>query len=156
MITIDKAMEYLVYYPDTGDLFVKSTKGCRLVGSRAKKRRYLFVKINGKTYTAHKLIWLLMTGKNIPIGLEIDHVNNVKDDNRWANLRLATRQQNIANVGSRRDGLKGAYRNHYRWAAKIGVNGRFIHLGNFLTEAEAHEAHMRAAKLYFGDYARAL
>lgn len=43
---------------------------------------------------AHRVIWEAVNGV-IPEGLEIDHLNGVKHDNRSSNLEAVTRQQNV-------------------------------------------------------------
>lgn len=49
------------------------------------------------TYRLHRLIWLYETGSFPPDGMEIDHVNRIRSDNRWSNLRLVTSKENKAN-----------------------------------------------------------
>ena len=69
---------------------------------------YLQVTFGGKCFQAHRLAWRLHTGE-WPSD-EIDHINRIKDDNRWANLRAANRYINTQNVGTRKDnkwGVKG-------------------------------------------------
>ena len=46
-----------------------------------------------KTYLQHRFVFEVFNGK-IPSHLEIDHLNNIKTDNRIKNLQLLTRQQN--------------------------------------------------------------
>jgi hypothetical protein len=52
--------------------------------------------IDGKQQRVHRLIWLYMTGE-WPKD-QIDHINNVKHDNRWKNLREADNQLNHYNL----------------------------------------------------------
>ena len=42
----------------------------------------------------HRIIYQLVHGP-IPEGMEIDHINGVKDDNRPENLRAVTHQRNL-------------------------------------------------------------
>jgi hypothetical protein len=108
---------------------------------------------------AHQLAFLYMTG-SIPI--EIDHANGDRADNRWANLREATRKQNNGNrrkyKGHWPKGvvkLKTKKPTHKAFWARIHKGNRAISLGIFRTPEEAHEAYMRAAKDYFGsEFAR--
>jgi hypothetical protein len=44
--------------------------------------------------SAHRLIWITANGP-IPDGLEINHQNGIKLDNRISNLELVTRQGNV-------------------------------------------------------------
>ena len=46
------------------------------------------------TYAQHRFVFEVFKGK-IPSNLEIDHINNLKSDNRIKNLQLLTRKQNV-------------------------------------------------------------
>ena len=58
---------------------------------------YLFTNFyfKGKlhTFQIHRVIWIAFNGV-IPNGYEIDHINNVRDDNRLDNLQLLTKGEN--------------------------------------------------------------
>lgn len=105
------SQEYLIecfyYDPDTGILvwkkrpiehFYNHQSFCRwntmfsgkTAGHKSKDRYgfYLSVRVNISTYKAHRLIWKIVTGTD-PCG-EIDHINGIKTDNRFINLRDAT------------------------------------------------------------------
>ncbi|MCC6596965.1 MAG: HNH endonuclease [Rhodanobacteraceae bacterium] len=89
---------------------------------------------------------------------EIDHRNRNKLDCRRANLRVATRAQNNANIPVRKDstsGIKGVrqIRRTGRWQARITVNRRQIHLGIFNDKDAAVEAYANAARVAFGEFA---
>ena len=55
-----------------------------------------------KTYQAHRFIYECFNGI-IPEGKEIDHINNIRDDNRLCNLQLLTPQQNCKKAAEDRD-----------------------------------------------------
>jgi len=57
---------------------------------------YLIIKIKGKQYKAHRLVYLYFNGK-FPKN-EIDHINRIRSDNKIENLRDVTRQQNMDNT----------------------------------------------------------
>ena len=89
----------------------------------------------------------------------VDHVNGNGLDNRRANLRQATNQQNSQNRGLssiNTSGYKGVGfdRRRRKWRAYIHVDGRQRHLGYFTTAPEAAAAYDIAAIEHFGDYAR--
>ncbi|RKZ99884.1 MAG: hypothetical protein DRQ42_06770, partial [Gammaproteobacteria bacterium] len=68
---------------------------------------YRLIKINGKTYRAHRLVFLYHKGY---MPEEVDHINGSKSDNRIENLRSANRQENQWNrkTGSNNtSGIKG-------------------------------------------------
>ena len=69
------------------------------------KDGYLIIKIKGKQYKAHRLVYAYFNGRFPPD--EIDHINRVRSDNRIENLRACTRQQNIANTTKRPNPVTG-------------------------------------------------
>lgn len=93
--------ERYLYNPNTGIVtYKKWFKGIRKdqvgmpVGSKTTKG-YLDVKILGKSYRLHRIIWLMVTGK-FPDDV-IDHDNLIKDDNRWVNLKDSSQRSNTLN-----------------------------------------------------------
>lgn len=104
---------------------------------------------NPRRVYMHRLIM------NAPTGLEVDHINGDKLDNRRENLRLATRKQNSRNLPARaRSGYRGVAPNHKRWAAQITVDGQMHYLGTFNTPEEAALRYDHEARACFGDFAR--
>ena len=88
---------------------------------------------------------------------QIDHINGIKDDNRFCNLREATNSQNNANKKKtikNVSGYKGVYKDGNRWRSQIEINGKKIHIGRYETPEEAHAAYVTKAKELFGDYAK--
>jgi hypothetical protein len=87
-------------------------------------------------------------------GVEVDHRNGDGLDNRFKNLRLATRSQNEANKPPRgRTGFKGvSYDSRSRrYAAYVGHDKKWV--GTFATAVEAAVARDVAAKEMFGEFA---
>jgi hypothetical protein len=90
MLTQEILKQYVVYHPDTG--WFTST-GVRYsnkqvgerVGTLHKTKGYRYLAIQGKTYREQRVVFLYMTGKWPEH--QVDHINRIKDDNRWANLR---------------------------------------------------------------------
>jgi hypothetical protein len=156
MLTIDRAEELLAYDADTGVLRWRKTLSNRCVaGNRAgtvsaKTPRYSNrqIRIDGKLYREHRLIWFLCTGEWPPADLQIDHINGNPLDNRWRNLRLATNSQNQWNRDKQcnnTSGHKGVWRKGNRWAATIWVNNKKLSLGSFASAEEAGAAYRAAA-----------
>lgn len=110
------------------------------------------IRIGGKRVSkrVHRLIALAFL--DLEPGQEVDHINRIRSDNRLANLRLATRSQNLCNSSARRNGLKGACPHKNRWQAQITINGKNTPLGYHDTEAEAHAAYCKAAKKLHGEF----
>lgn len=90
--------------------------------------------------------------------IQIDHINGNKLDNRKANLRLCTNQQNCRNVTKRtnnKSGYKGVvwHKASNKWLAKITVNKIVKYLGIFENKDMAAKAYNNAAIKYFGEFA---
>ena len=129
------------YDPVTGEL--RRSNGT-LAGTR-RRDGYGQVYFQGKHHLSHRVCWFLMTG-GWPEN-EIDHVNHDRMDNRWFNLRAATRSQNEVNKARR-----GVYMiRPDRWRARI--NGK--HIGYFASESEALASYKEARRAHFGEYAHA-
>jgi hypothetical protein len=154
------------YVPETGE-FIRIAAPTRSAGKLLNKPAKAYINDNGYAlislgrvwrFRAHQLAWLYMTGE-WPSG-DIDHKNDIRHDNRWENLRAATRSQNIGNARIPHDslsGVKGATwdKNRGKWLSQIVFQGRHIYLGRFDTKEEAGAAYDRAALKYFGEFARA-
>lgn len=124
------------------------------VGSLTKSG-YLSTRINGENYYVHVLIWAYVNGDDE--GLNVDHINRIKHDNRISNLRLVTNSQNLFNSGCSKNSLSGEKGVHKRkdcstWRAVINVDGRRINLGGFKSKEEAVEAYRKASIELHGEY----
>lgn len=81
-----------------------------------------------------------------PEGMEVDHRNRNRCDNRRCNLRVVTHGQNARNKKRRRDnvsGFNGVFWSHGRrlWIAQTSVDGRVVQIGAFNSAEVASEAH---------------
>ena len=127
----------------------------RFAGKRAgtvDRNGHRQVKWNGGTHREHRIIWRLVTGE-WPKD-EIDHINGVYGDNRWENLREASRVENARNQKQRTDNTSGRVgvcfdRERRRWVAWVGLRGRTKFLGRFATKEEAVAART-AAEIKYG------
>jgi hypothetical protein len=119
---------------------------------------YRYIAVEYRRYPAHQLAWLYMTGEWCrPI---VDHRDTDRANNRWDNLRRATKSANAANRVRHRNnstGFKGVSFNRKSgtWRAQICKDGRSRWLGTFPTPQAAHEAYVAAARRLFGEFARA-
>lgn len=155
----------LRYDPETGVFFFLVRRGRLNPGDRAgslnKESGYVEITLrpyNPHHQKAHRLAWLYMTGEWPE--REIDHKNLIRHDNRWVNLRPATRIQQCANSPMRKtnsSGFKGVSFDSWtqRWVARIKVENKHLNLGRFDSKDAAHRAYRSAAKQYFGEFARA-
>jgi len=85
---------------------------------------------------------------------EVDHINHVRDDNRWINLRAASKQENHRNRKldtNNKSGFNGVtwYKNYSKWLACIGIGGKQINLGYFENKDDAIAAR-KAANIKYG------
>jgi hypothetical protein len=107
---------------------------------------------NGTLHHLHRLVMA-----PIPPGIEVDHINGHRLDNRRANLRLVTRQQNLFNRCANLNtptGYKGITFTKGRWKARIQKDGSAYSLGCYDEPEAAALAYNLAAKRLFGEYAR--
>lgn len=153
--------EIFDYDTETG-VFTYKTRAARRVqvGDVAgffNSEGYRRVRFEGRTYAAHRLAWLYVRGER-PVGM-IDHINGVKDDNRIANLRLASRTENLANSRIFRSGKsapKGVSQmQNGKWSARIQKDRESTFLGYFHSQEEAAAAYKKKATELFGNFARA-
>lgn len=108
MITQDRLKELFNYNPNTGKftriLQVNGQKAGTIAGS-INSDGYAQIRIDTGRYKAHRLAFLYMTGK-LP-DAEIDHINGIRDDNRWCNLRAVSKGENQRNAKLRCDSKTG-------------------------------------------------
>jgi hypothetical protein len=146
------------YCPTTGILTWNNSEKVRrdLRGKEAGSTHcsgYRTVSINNSQYKVSRVAFAMMTGE-WP-AQQLDHVNRVRNDNRWINLREATVSENMRNrtawgfKTSRRKGVRFA---HGRYEARIQVNKVSHFLGSFDLEDQAAAAYIEAAKQLHGGF----
>ncbi len=138
-----KELKELFKYSDgrltrlTGRVGRKGTKTIESCGGG-----YIQAKVNGKRLYVHRLVWELHHD-SIPEGMVIDHINNIKDDNRIENLRcvsIAENNHNRQTHNNNTSGYKGVNRDKGKWRARVAINGKRLDLGLFDTPEQAHKA----------------
>jgi len=158
-LTQSALKENLDYDQGTGFFTRKKNVGGRKIGDicRCKHHEgYIVISVKGFTYHANRLAVLYMTGR-WPVE-HVDHINGVRDDDRWCNLREATNAENTRNKkkhSNNTSGFKGVYlkKDRNKWGARITVNGDQIHLGYFDDINDANKAYRLAANKYHGEFA---
>ena len=144
--SLKRVQELLEYDPLTGDFTWKVSRGPKPAGSPAGQRwvDYVRIRIDGLSYQAHRLAWLLLTGTD-PGNMVIDHIDCDKQNNRADNLRLSTISENGART------LRGEPKCY-----QVSANGKYqavytykrkrITLGTFDTAEEASKVGREARK----------
>ena len=114
---------------------------------------YRSIRIEGKDYRAHRLVWKYHYGKD-PKEF-IDHIDGNKINNNIENLREATNQQILFNTGPSKNnklGIKGVSKNGNKYVARIEINGKSKYLGMFNTIEEARLAREEAEIKFFKEF----
>ena len=151
IITQKRLKEALHYDPCAGIFINKITRGPRAIkGSVAGwvgTNGYIIINIDGLRYKSHRLAWLYITGK-WPDN-EIDHINHIVSDNRFINLRSATRAENNRNMPIQKNNTSGFtgvvwHKQANKWQAQISINRKNKSLGLFDIINDAIEAREKA------------
>lgn len=116
---------------------------------------YLYGRVDGPLYLIHRLAFLYITGAFPPE--DVDHENHDRADNRWTNLRHATRTENLQNQRLSQRSTSGHTGVHWckdrkKWLAHVRVNGKSKHLGYFTKKSDAVQTR-KAANVKYGFHA---
>lgn len=139
--------EIYSYNPDTGIFLRKGD----YVGITESSNKYLRAHYRGKTYSVHRLIWIYMTG-DAPAN-DVDHIDHDRQNNKWENLRLVSRKQNMQNAiksKANTSGFTGVVwcKQQRQWQAQIMIDGKTKKLGRHDSKIDAVAARIRANKFY--------
>jgi hypothetical protein len=159
MLTQSRLKELFNYCPESGAFTrLASCKGVKagLSGSNDGKG-YLLIRVDGKKYKSHRLAFLYMTGEFPPH--DVDHVNGVRDDNRWENLHAATRSENCKNqklYNTNKSGYMGVGWNKRagKWHARYRISNKLHHLGYFADINDAVSARATVSHLFHENHGR--
>ena len=157
MLEYREALELFRYDYETGVLYWRWRVNSRVpktleAGAQNKSNGYLYVTVHGRRYLVHRVVMLMCYGF-YGEGLEVDHINHVRNDNRLDNLRFVTHGENMRNksVSSKNtSGVTGVYfsKAKKKYRAQIKVDRETIYLGIFDTLEGAAEARRQADRKY--------
>lgn len=104
-----------------------------------------------KTKKIHQLVAIaFLDHKPCGLVLVVDHINEVKADNRLENLQIVTNRFNLYKSYQKRGGCSSEYtgvcwdKTALKWKSSIKLNGKDKHLGYFTNELEASKAYQAA------------
>lgn len=135
--SIERLNELFLYMPETGNILnLTSKKGAagvgELAGSVCSNSGYRVICVGGCGFRSHRIAWKMYYGQDPED--QIDHINQIRDDNRIVNLRAATNRVNSKNIklpANNTSGFIGVGRasTGNNWYARICVNGKMLALG---------------------------
>ncbi len=121
------------------------------------KDGHLVIQIQKRRYPAHRLIWVLVYG-HWPNN-DIDHIDGNRSNNKLANLRAATRRENLRNMGKKpfnKSGYKWVswHKPTNKWVAQVRNNKTNVYLGVFNSPQKAHKRACGYARQIHGIFVR--
>jgi branched-subunit amino acid aminotransferase/4-amino-4-deoxychorismate lyase len=157
IITQEYLKSQLHYNPETGIFnWIVRRSGIRWNKPAGHLHSSGYVNINllGTKWRANQLAFLYMTGRLVKI---TDHINRIKNDNRWLNLRECNTAENMQNTIKHKNntsGFKGVdfVKSKQQWRARCRAYGKRFNLGLFETAELAHECYKEFAKKHHGEF----
>lgn len=146
--TIERVRHRLAYDPLTGVMTWRVPAGrwgripAGTVAGSQREDGYRFIFIDGRSYLLHRVIWFYVNGRwpeNV-----IDHRDGNPDNNRLANLRDVTQEQNAGNQQRNRGRtVSGAFflPSIEKWRASIRISRKNVVIGYFDDEQQARDAY---------------
>jgi hypothetical protein len=151
-LTPDRLREVLKYHKTTGNFVwrVRTSNRVRVgeVAGTLHDEGYIKITVDGAQYLAHRLAHLYVLGRWPEA--DVDHRNTDRADNRWRNIRPATRAENMQNLrkahADSQTGILGVTPADGRFSARISSNGVTVRLGRYDTPKQAGRAYVHAKR----------
>jgi hypothetical protein len=133
----------LMYDPETGIFTNRFTRHYKSVegdvAGAIDALGYVIIKLFGESYKAHRLAFLYMEG-SFPEE-DTDHINRIRSDNRWVNLRRASTSQNLMNrpvFSNNKTGFTGVFkRENGKFRVYVDADGSRTNGGTFTNYEDA-------------------
>ncbi|WP_209599399.1 HNH endonuclease [Ruegeria sp. HKCCSP351] len=141
---------YWLWRPDQTDNRNRKYAGKRAFTTLSVRGEYV-CRIDGRLVGANRAAIALIKGR-WPEN-DVEHINGVKTDNRYVNLRECTQAENRRNYPRQSNNTSGTTgvvwdKRKERWIARIKVDGRMIWLGRHLDKDDAIAARKAAEAKY--------
>lgn len=158
LLTLSRLKEVLEYHPKSG-IFIwlkqvsNVTKVGHEAGSKCSSTGYIRIQIDGKRYQAHRLAWFYMF-EEFPDSI-LDHIDNIKTNNKIENLRLTTETDNQHNKPSYKNtsGFKGiSCRKDGKFIASFSHKNKKYYVGIYNSVEEAKPYYISKAKQVMGEF----
>jgi len=146
-IELDRLRDILDYTPETGVFTWKVKVSDKInIGQRAGSnaaKGYRQLKVAGVVYNEHRLAWFYVYGSWPE--KDIDHINQIKNDNRIENLRDVPKSINSLNKYNPNTnstiGYRGVRWDKNKYTATVRYKGVSYPLGRFNDAEEASKAY---------------
>ncbi len=151
ILSAGRVRELLDYDPITGYFTHKikrSGVSCGSIAGSPSGTGYTYINVDGKKYGAHRLAFLHVSGQFPP--MHVDHINGIRSDNRFDNLRhadIVLNNQNRRHIrADNSSGFMGVSKKGRKWRARIVADNHETSLGVFHTKDAAYASYLTAKR----------
>ena len=127
---------------------IKKTMKGQIIKHKVDKHGYCCINLNKlgikTTYKIHKLVAIAFLNHTpCRFKIVVDHINNIKTDNRLENLQLTTNRHNSSKdrKGTSRYTGVSLQKSTGKWLSHIRIDSKKVYLGTFTNEQDASKAY---------------
>lgn len=157
ILTQEYLKSIILYEPLTGMFIWRYKEACPSfkrggrISNCVEKDGYIQIRISGKSFKAHRLAFLYITGEWPKE--QVDHINGIRRDNRWCNIRECTPRENMFNMRACVDGkIKGIRKKNKSYEVTLRINGIPTYLGSYKNLEDAVKTIRAAREKYHKDF----